>query len=133
ATRVKITLIVKANAIATDITAADASICSGSTATLTATAPGIAGAIFKWYTTPALTDTPVEGDSFTTPALTVTTKYYVTVSGTEICANDASSAKVVTVTVNRNAIASDIVATGQTICSGTAANLTASTTKVKNP
>jgi gliding motility-associated-like protein len=133
ATRTKITLTVKANAVASDITAADKTICSGTTATLTATATAFPGAIFKWYTTPGLTDTPFEGASFTTLALTATTKYYVIITGANICANDATSAKVVTVTVNRNAVASDIVAADKTICSGSTANLTASTTKVTAP
>lgn len=132
-TRTKITLTVKANAVAADITAADITICSGTKATLTATAAAFPTAIFKWYTTPGLTDTPIEGASFTTPVLTATTKYYVIITGAGICANDASSAKVVTVTVNRNAIASDIVAADKTICSGSTAILTASTTKVTAP
>ncbi|ACU05937.1 putative Ig domain-containing protein [Pedobacter heparinus] len=131
--RTKVTLIVKPNALPTDILAADQTICSGTTATLTASAPGISGAVFKWYKNPDLSDTPYEGASFTTAALTVTTKYYVIVTGPNICSNDASSAKIVTVTINRNATAADITAADKTICSGTTAALTASSTTVSSP
>lgn len=132
-TRLKITLIVKANAVSTDIIVADQTICSGSTASLTATAPTIPGATFKWYKDPALKDTPFEGANFITDALTVTTKYYVIVNGPSTCANDASSAKIVTVTVNKNAVASDIVAADKTICAGSITTLNATSTTVSTP
>lgn len=131
--RTKITLVVKSNAVASDIIAADQTICSGSTATLTASSTTISNPVFNWYKTAALTDVPFAGASFTTDALTATTKFYVTVSGPGTCTNDASSAKVVTVTINRKSTAADITAADKTICSGTTAALTASSTTVTNP
>ncbi|SMC77525.1 Ig-like domain-containing protein [Pedobacter africanus] len=131
--RTKITITIKSNAVASDITAADQTICSGSAATLTASSTTVSAPVFSWYKTPTLTDVPFVGATFVTDALTATTKYYVTVSGPGTCTNDASSAKVVTVTVNRNATAADITASDKTICSGTTAMLAASSTTVSSP
>ncbi|WEK18844.1 MAG: putative Ig domain-containing protein [Candidatus Pedobacter colombiensis] len=132
-TRTKITLIVQSNALPTDIIVNDVTICSGTKATLNATAPSISGATFSWYKDPALKDIPFVGANFTTDALTATTKYYVVVNGPNTCANDASSAKIVTVTVNRNSVASDIVITDKTICAGSIATLNATSTTVTTP
>ncbi|TKC60030.1 T9SS type B sorting domain-containing protein [Pedobacter hiemivivus] len=131
--RLKITLIVRPNALAADIIVSDQTICSGNTAILVATAPTITGATFKWYKDPALKDVPFDGASFTTDALTVTTKYYVIVNGPNTCANDASSAKIVTVTVNKNSVASDIVVADKAICAGSTATLNAASTTVTTP
>jgi gliding motility-associated-like protein len=125
AARTLITLVVKSNAIASDITATDQSVCSGSSVTLNASS-AITGATFKWYKNPDLSDVPFEGADFPTGILTATTKYYVIVSGNGICSNDASSAKVVTVTVNRNAVASDITASDKAVCAGSGTILNAS-------
>nr|WP_121270693.1 putative Ig domain-containing protein [Pedobacter schmidteae] len=132
ATRTQVTVVVRANATADDITAADQSICSGSTAVLSASS-AITGATFKWYKNADLSDVPFTGANFTTPPLTATTKYYVIVSGPGICSNDAASAKVVTVTVNRNAVASDITAADKATCSGNGVVLNAISTTVTSP
>jgi gliding motility-associated-like protein len=131
--RTKITLVVKPNAVASDITAADQSICSGSTAVLTASSTTITNPVFTWYRDAALTDVAITGASFTTPPLTTTTKYYVTVSGDNACPNAPGTAKVVTVTVNRNGTAADITAADKSICAGSSTILNASSTTVTNP
>lgn len=131
--RLKITLIVKANALPTDIIVSDQTVCSGGSALLIATAPTITGAIFKWYKDPALSNVPFEGPAFNTGALTATTKYYVIVSGPGTCSNDASSAKIVTVTVNKNSVDSDIIVADKTICAGSTTTLSATSTTVNTP
>jgi hypothetical protein len=62
-----------------DITAANANICSGSTATLTAVVSGTlpAGAVLTWYTTQFGTISVGTGTTYTTPVLASTTTYYV--------------------------------------------------------
>jgi len=97
-------------------TASGTAICSGNTATLTATAPG---GIYDWYDSASGGTLLNTGASFTTPALTATTTYYVqtTVNG---C---VSARTAVTVTVNPLPIAP--TASGSTICQGSTASLTA--------
>ncbi|MDB5147578.1 MAG: gliding motility-associated C-terminal protein [Mucilaginibacter sp.] len=93
-------------------------ICNGSTASLTATSTQ--GGTFQWFTTATGGTALFSGDTFSTPALTVTTTYYVqTTVGT--CISDRSA---ITVTV-LDAIPVP-VAPGTTTCSGTSATLTAS-------
>ncbi len=99
-------------------TASGLAICSGSTATLSATAPGGA---YQWYD--ALTGGTLlqSGPSYTTPLLIVNTTYYVqtTIGGI------ASARTPVTVTVNAIP-AAPVVAAVPPICSGSTATLTAS-------
>lgn len=126
-------IICKKNATAADIVLADQTICAGNTATLSASSTTVGSPVFKWYRDASLTDLAYEGPTFTTPALTLTTKYYVTVNGTNACANDVLSAKVVTVTVTRNAVVTDIIADDKTICAGMSAQLSASSPAISNP
>ncbi|MCW2119203.1 Ig-like domain-containing protein, partial [Flavobacterium sp. 7A] len=122
-----VTVTVNRKAIDSDISASDVTICTGDKTTLTASS-AIAGAKYKWYTDSEL-KSPIAGAtsaSYTTPVLTATTTYYVTVSGTSICENTSGAAKAVTVTVNRKAIDSDISASDVTICTGDKTTLTAS-------
>ncbi|MGN6397302.1 MAG: PKD-like domain-containing protein [Mucilaginibacter sp.] len=96
---------------------AGAIICNGSSTTLTATGPG---GTYSWYNV-ATGGTPLyTGSTFTTPALTATTKYYVetNVSG---C---ISPRKLVIVTVN--AVVSPPTAANVTTCSGSPATVVAS-------
>ncbi|NCI52078.1 gliding motility-associated C-terminal domain-containing protein [Sediminibacterium roseum] len=97
-------------------TASGASICSGGTATLTATAPG---GTYRWYDVASGGSPLATGSSYTTPSLTATKTYYVetTVSA---C---TSSRTAVTVTVN--AIPAAPTAAGATICEGSTTTLTA--------
>ena len=92
-------------------------ICSGSTATLTATAPG---GTYDWFSTATGGASLFTGASFTTPALTANTTYYVqtTVAG---C---VSARTPVTVTIMPPPASP--VAPGATICSGNTATLNVS-------
>ena len=96
-------------------------ICSGSSATLTAVA--VPNTIFNWYTA-ATGGTPVfTGGTFTTPALTATTTYYVEAMRTGC--TDASARTPVTVTVNPVPASPLITNSNVNVCSGQAATFTA--------
>lgn len=108
--------IVVVNPIPVAPTVNPASICAGSTATLTATAPG---GTYQWYNAAVAGTLLQTGASYTTPALGTTTTYYVqtTVLG---CVSPRTA---VTVTVNITPVAP--TALGATICAGSTATLTA--------
>lgn len=98
------------------LAAAGTTICSGTTATLTASG---SGGIFKWYDAATGGTLLFTGNPYTTPVLTTTTSYYVseTIGGVE------SARTIVTVTVNPNATITLTSAAGtniQTHCINTA-------------
>lgn len=97
-------------------TATGVTICSGNTATLNATAPG---GTYQWFASASGGTALATGASYTTPALTATTTYYVqtTVNG---C---TSTRTAVTVTVNPVPAAPTVAAVS--ICAGGTANLSA--------
>ncbi|MDF2438225.1 MAG: large protein, partial [Bacteroidota bacterium] len=99
-------------------TAANVAICSGNTATVSATAPG---GLYEWYT--AATGGTLLGSeaSYTSPILTANATYYVqtTVNG---C---TSPRTIVTVTVNPNPVAT--VGAAKTICNLTSTTIGAAT------
>ncbi|PTT01742.1 hypothetical protein DBR11_06560, partial [Pedobacter sp. HMWF019] len=132
-----ITVTVNPPALASDIavSGADVPFCSGTSAKLTASSTTVTNPVFTWYSDAALTTAVFTGPVFDTPALTTTTTYYVTVRGSNRCENTTTNAKVVTVTVNPPAVASDVVVSGANtaFCAGTSAKLTASSTTVTNP
>ncbi|MDR2118441.1 MAG: hypothetical protein LBP25_02740 [Tannerellaceae bacterium] len=82
---------------ASDISANDTVVCSGQSATLKASAAAVANPVFKWYDANSIF--LGEGASYTTPALTATTKYYVSVLSGGKCENKPEERKEVTVTV----------------------------------
>jgi gliding motility-associated-like protein len=137
ATARQVVVIVNPPAIAADInvTGADANLCAGSNAVLTATSTTVVNAIFTWYDDQALTNVVFIGSTFNTLALTASKSYFVTVSGDNRCQNTASSAKVVSVIVNPAAVAADITVAGaeDPFCNGSAARLVASSTTILNP
>ena len=97
-------------------TVGNASTCANSTATLTATAPG---GSYAWYDDATGGTLQGTGASFTTPALTANTTYYV-----QTTLNGCTSARrPVMVTVNQAPDAP--TASGTTICSGSQTTLTA--------
>ncbi|RZK92519.1 MAG: T9SS type B sorting domain-containing protein, partial [Pedobacter sp.] len=100
---------------------------------LSASSGTVTNPVFTWYTDAALTNVAYVGSSFTTPALAVTTTYYVTVKGDNSCANAPADAKVVTVTVKDYATAADINLNNLNICSGNSATLMASSVTVTQP
>jgi len=97
-------------------TAAGATVCSGSTATLAATAPG---GIYQWYTA-ATGDTVLStGAAYTTQPITTTTSFYVQTTVNGIPSNRTQ------VTVTVNPIPTVPVLKNDTICAGNVATLTA--------
>lgn len=100
-------------------TVSNTTICSGSTATLTAKS---SDDIYAWYDAPSggtlLSTAPV----YVTPALTATTTYYVQTTSSTGC-----NSPMVPVTVTVNPTPTQPTANGTTICPGTSATLTAST------
>ncbi|MES2370982.1 MAG: gliding motility-associated C-terminal domain-containing protein [Bacteroidota bacterium] len=91
-------------------------ICTGSTATITATAPG---GTYEWYDAATGGNLLQPGATYNTPVLTATTQYYVqtTVSG---CTGPRSA-----VTVNVNPAPAAPTVAGSTICAGNNVSLTA--------
>jgi hypothetical protein len=114
-----------ATSITTGSPADPAAICSGSTATLTVSATG-SNLHYQWYqgTAPSTT-TPVgtDSNSFTTPALTGTTGYWVRVTGD--CGTADSRTAAVTVNTGTS-ITAGSPADPAPICSGNTATLTVS-------
>lgn len=134
-TRTKISITVNPSSTASDITVVgNTSLCASGVAVLTASSTTVTNPIFTWYSDAALTNQVANTAQFTTPPVTATTKFYVTVSGTNKCANAPGSAEEVTITVNPVAVASDISLSGtSTICGGSTATLMASSTTITNP
>ncbi|WP_339876589.1 gliding motility-associated C-terminal domain-containing protein [uncultured Algoriphagus sp.] len=125
----EVTVTVNPSATATDIQATGDTICEGDSFTLSATSSTVTNPIFRFYTSQALT-TEIT-DLTVSPATTTT--YYVTVSGDGVCENAPGDAAEVTVIVNPRAAASDIQATGDTICEGDSFTLSATSSTVTNP
>ncbi len=99
----------------------NANICAGSTATLTATA--VPNTVFHWYTA-ATGGTPVfTGATFTTPALTASTVYYVAAMRNG-CTDESQRTKV-TVTVNNTPAAPIVANNNVNVCAGQPATFTA--------
>lgn len=95
-------------------------ICSGSTAVLTASFPTGSGIVFNWYAAATGGSPLFTGASFTTPVLTATTTYYLSV----VPGGCASTRVPVTVTVNPKPV---ITVTGpSSLCPAYSGTLTAS-------
>lgn len=101
-------------------------ICYGNKATLTATPA--AGTTVDWYDSPTAPTALISGDTFTTPALTANTTYYVGV--TRLAGCEGSERLPVVVNVS-NPIAPAINTFGTAICSSGATQQT--TLSVINP
>lgn len=99
--RIPLTITVKPKAQASDISATNISVCLGYQATLTATSnnAAILSPSFKWYNNATLTGIPLSETSTLNVTPTITTSYWVTVSGTATCQNAPNNAKQVTITV----------------------------------
>ncbi|MDR2809682.1 MAG: hypothetical protein LBB84_03885 [Tannerellaceae bacterium] len=75
-------------------------VCTGSATTLTVSTTTITNPVFKWYTTQNAAETAFHtGASYTTPALSSSTEFYVSVSGNGICENKPSERKRISITV----------------------------------
>lgn len=97
-------------------TAANASVCMGSSTTLSATAPG---GNYKWYDAATGGTLVGSGALFATPALTTTTNYYVQTTLNGLTSNRTQ------VTVTVDSIPAAPVVKPDTICVGTTATLLA--------
>lgn len=94
--------------------ASSATICSGTSVTLKADAPG-SGNELRWYTAQTGGTLLATADTYTpSPALTATTTYYVATAKTG-CAAESER---VPVTITVNTIIGGTIATNQTICHG---------------
>ncbi|WP_048919791.1 gliding motility-associated C-terminal domain-containing protein [Rufibacter radiotolerans] len=104
-------VLVSVYAISFPPTVANVTICSGSSATLTATAPG---GPYEWFTS-ATGGSPVfTGDTFVTPALFVNATYFVQSKAPGNCAKIRTE---VTVTV-QPPIANNFTSEAQVVCEG---------------
>ncbi|RFS22366.1 hypothetical protein DVR12_11160, partial [Chitinophaga silvatica] len=112
-----VTVTVNNNAVAADIQVADTTICANTTVKLTATSTTVTNPIFKWYKDASLKTLLFTGATYTTQQLAATTSFYVTVEGSNKCANDAANAKVVTVSI-REVTTPIIAASSINICVG---------------
>jgi gliding motility-associated-like protein len=116
------TVSVTVNAVPAAPTASAPAVCSGATATLTASG-GSAGQ-YRWYTV-ATGGTPLAGETnatFTTPALTANTDYFVAIND----GSCESARTAVTVTVNALPAKPTITASGPlAICANQSVTLTA--------
>ncbi|HEY1195203.1 hypothetical protein, partial [Flavobacterium sp.] len=89
-------------------------VCSGSTATLTAVPS--AGTSLAWYSSPTSTTALANGNTFTTPALTANTTYYIGVTRAGGCESNDRVPVVLNVS---NPVAPAVSNTGTAICSST--------------
>ncbi|KAA3436864.1 gliding motility-associated C-terminal domain-containing protein [Rufibacter hautae] len=92
-------------------TVANATICSGGSATLTATAPG---GPYEWYTSAAGGSPFFTGDQYTTPALTANTSYFVQSRAIGNCSEARTEVKVTVLPV----ISNNTIAGEQVVCHG---------------
>jgi gliding motility-associated-like protein len=94
-----------------------ATICDGESATLSASGTGS----LNWYTDAALTNLVFTGNTYSTPALSVNTNYYVVSTNANGCSSSSTS-----VLVSINALPAAPTSSNASICSGSTATLTAS-------
>ena len=114
--RTPVTIIVNPTPVAP--TATGAVICKGTTASLTATAPG---GIYRWYDTPASGNLLATNATYITPVLNANTTYYVQATLTSCTSNTRTP---VTINVNQSPAAPSVVG-NSIICSGNTSSLTA--------
>uniref|UniRef100_UPI000716A6E2 T9SS type B sorting domain-containing protein n=1 Tax=Algoriphagus resistens TaxID=1750590 RepID=UPI000716A6E2 len=110
----ELTVYVGREALSSDIQVMNAVICEGESTLLTATSNTVTNPIFRFYTDEALTEEVI--DLNVSPV--VTTRYYVTITGTEVCESKPEEAAHLTVTV-RSVSAPVVSNPTQTFCSDT--------------
>jgi hypothetical protein len=116
--RKAVTVTVKPYATSSNITTNDTTICSGTTATLRANS-SISSATYKWYSSQTATNALRTNANYTTPILSSSTTYYVSVSGTDYCENTTGNRKAVRVSIQ-----SISVSVLEEICPGITTQLT---------
>jgi len=97
-------------------------VCNGAATTLSITNPQ-AGLTYRWYTSSTGGNSVFTGTDFTTPGITNNTTYYVEA----VNAGGCTSASRTAVTITANPIPT-VTAQGTSICPGTSAALTATST-----
>jgi|GEM_PF-1574721 len=138
------TVILNPYSTASDISVSGTdTICTGGTASLTASAGGVINPVFRWYETATSTIVLFEGATYTTPELIAGNDeqtiyiYHVSVAGDNYCEGEANATgrKAVQVVVNPYSIGSMLISVSgiDTICTGGSTELTASASSVINP
>ncbi|WP_212001227.1 gliding motility-associated C-terminal domain-containing protein [Chitinophaga sp. HK235] len=112
-----VTVTVNRRSTAADIIISDTTVCASTTVMLTATTTTVTNPVFKWYQDASLQTLLHTGATFTTPVITANTTFYVTVEGSNSCANPAGAAKAVTVSLT-SLQAPSVSASSTTICPG---------------
>ncbi|WP_316842211.1 putative Ig domain-containing protein [Pedobacter gandavensis] len=131
-----VSIVVNPPATASDIvvTGADALFCAGTKASLRASSTTVVNPTFVWYSDASLSTEIFRGPLYE-PTVTVSTTFYVSVSGDNKCPNLPGDGKAVAITVNTPATAADIAVSGNgtPFCAGSKATLTATAISVVNP
>ena len=109
-----------------DINANDTIICSSNSAVLKASSSYVLNPVFKWYSDSTLTNLLYTGETYTTPVLSTTSRFYISVSGTGVLENPSLNGKKITVLVNSTPPIPIITSTKQSICVGDSSMLTSS-------
>jgi hypothetical protein len=123
---------------ADEIIISDTSVCFGTTATLTPTIAdyvSVDNPVFHWYTS-QIEETPFHtGPFYAISPFTGDSTFYIALVGDNYCENDTGTRKAVAVTMNPEATFADIESTDTTICYGTTATVTVSTSNnnIENP
>jgi gliding motility-associated-like protein len=99
-------------------------ICSGSTATFNV--KSVTGVTYRWYTALTGGTAIATGNSFTTPALTTTTVYYVEASNAAGCSNTTRT--VVTANVSTQPALVTVTPGSAEVCAGSTVQLVATAT-----
>jgi gliding motility-associated-like protein len=106
------------------LVSASVPVCLGGTATLTISSP-VAGVIYKWYTSPTLTNPVFTGQPYVTGSINVNTTYYVTASNASGCTSVNAATAQVTIST---APAVPVITEAPTVesCAGSPVTLTIS-------
>jgi gliding motility-associated-like protein len=83
-----------------DIQLTTATFCGSGSASLVASTTTVTNPIFNWYTNASLTNLVFTGATYTTPVVSSTTTYYVSVSGTGTLANQSGNGQLTTIVIN---------------------------------
>lgn len=122
ADRKQVSFTISRQSTVADIMAGNAAICSGSSVIINASSTTVEAPVFRWYSDAALTDLLHTGAEFTSPVLSASTEYYVTVEGTGVCEGEA---RTVAVTVGERPEAPTILSTDPGTCAGSSITLQA--------
>jgi gliding motility-associated-like protein len=76
-----------------DISIATTAVCERGPVTLTASTTTVPAPVFRWYADAAMSNLLFTGATYVTPAITSTTTYYVSVSGTGVLPNQPGNGK----------------------------------------